>query len=248
MKAAIIDNEAQIREGLLEMLTMLPNDIDTVVTATGIQEGLVLLQQEQPDLVFLDVEMDDGTGFDLLRQLPKINFELIFITAHNKYAIDAFKFSAIHFLLKPIDFDELQEAVERAKQSMNKSRISEQLNVLHERLSKGNGERKIVLKDAKSLYFLRVAEILRCEASGSYTCFYLSDGQQIVVSKTLKEYEALLADDGFVRTHHSHLVNINNVKRLDKADGGTLILENGDAIPVSQRKWEYLMTILSERF
>lgn len=248
MKVLIVDNEAQIRDGLVEMLQMLPFAISQIAEATGVKEGLGTIASYKPDIVFLDVEMDDGTGFDLLKQLDVINFQLIFITAHNKYAIDAFRFSAIHFLQKPIDFEELTEAFERAQDSIKSNDFARQLAVMQESLANlHQQDKKIVLRDAKSLYFVKTNEIIYCEASGSYTTFYLQNEDKIIVSKPLKEYEQLLEPSGFIRTHHSFLVNANHIVRLDKQDGGDVIFENGKSVPVSQRKWDQIVHVLENR-
>ena len=220
--------------------------VSEVYEAVGVESGIRIIKEIGPDIVFLDVEMDDGTGFDLINKLGHCDFQLVFITAHDKYAVNAFKLSAIDFLLKPIDIDDLVKTLEKAKEAIKTKDISNQLDVLKNSLSelKAN-DQKIVLKDNKSMYFVRISDIFNCEAEGSYTTFYLTDNTKIVVSKPLKEYEALLEPFGFIRTHNSHLVNTQKISRLDRMDGGILILENGNNVPVSQRKWEQILKILN---
>lgn len=245
MTALIIDNEKSIRDGLREMITTYCGSIKNVYEETGVEKGIEAIYQHNPDIVFLDVEMNDGTGFDLLRKLQQVNFGLVFITAHDKYAVEAFRFSAIDFLLKPIDRTELVASVDRVTQHRKSADLTRQLQVLQESMGTlKNSDKKIVLKDSESFHFVNVNDIIRCEADGAYTKFVISGTKKILISKVLKEYEELLAAFNFVRVHHSHLVNTQQIVRFDRADGGNLIMANGDVVPVSQRKREQLMSIL----
>lgn len=247
MKVLIIDNEAPIREGLrLQLETYFP-EMQALQEATGVATGYAAIENFQPDIVFLDVEMDDGTGLDLLKKLGNYDFQLIFITAHNKYAVDAFKFSAIDFLLKPIDADDLMTSLEKAVSNLENKNLKDQIQVLNDSMNTISLEqKKIVLKDKDSIYFIKVNDIIRCHAEGPYTEFYITNGKKIIISKNLKEYEEMLEPFGFVRAHHSHLINIRKIIRFDKTDGGNLIMENNDEVPVSQRKKEHLMEIISQ--
>lgn len=246
LKTLIIDNEEQIRKGLVKQLKALCPNVSEIREAAGVTEGLKAIGEYKPDLVFLDVEMDDGTGIELIQKLGAFNFQLVFITAHDKYAINAFKLSAIDFLLKPIDAEDLIKAVEKAEQNIKSKTTDLQFQILQESLSSITiNEKKIVLKDSESIYFVKVSDIVHCKAEGPYTEFYLVPQQKITISKSLKEYEELLEPFGFVRTHHSHLINIKRIVRFDKADGGTLILENKQVVPVSQRKREQIMELLN---
>jgi two-component system LytT family response regulator len=188
----------------------------------------------------LDVELNEGTGFDLLNQLNEITFQLIFITAHDKYALNAFRFSAIDFLVKPIDPEALQVAIERAKSGLEKNEIIKQLEVIKETPT-NNKEKKIVLKDSEAIYFVRIADILFCQADGPYTTFHIENSAKIIVSKNLKEYEDLLEPFGFERTHHSYLVNLSKVIRFDKKEGGTLVLEGNHSVFLSVRKKDQVL-------
>ena len=247
MRVLIIDNEEQIRIGLENQLKLFCPQVSEIKQATGVKSGLVAIKDYNPDLVFLDVEMDDGTGIELVSQLESKLFQLVFITAHNKYAMQAFKLSAIDFLLKPIDTDDLIQAVVRADLNNKKKTLELQFQVLKDSLDSivTTNEKKIVLKDSESIYFVKVSDIVHCKAEGPYTEFYLIPQQKITISKSLKEYEELLEPYGFIRTHHSHLINIKRIIRFDKADGGTLILENKQIVPVSQRKREQIMELLN---
>jgi two-component system LytT family response regulator len=217
--------------------------------ANGVKTGIEKINSFKPDVVLLDVEMNDGTGFDLLKQIEEPSFKLIFTTAHNQYAIQAFKFSAIDYLLKPVDPVELNNALQKAKENISGNALQRQLTVLMQEISgKAETEKQIVLKDIDKTYFIKMNDILYCEAEGSYTKFYLTNGEPIFVSRNLRSYEELLAPAGFIRTHHSCLVNPTKIKIYDrKTDSGTLILEGGHSIPVSQRKKDFVIQFLENR-
>lgn len=248
MKVLVIDNEPNLRTAVKALLNAFCPDITQIEEADSVQNGLQKIKNFQPDIVMLDVEMEDGTGFDLMKQIPHPSFQLIFVTAHNKYAIEAFKFSAIDYLLKPVDPDALQNSIRKAGTHIRNNNLHQQMQVLLQQLSGiHNQDRKIVLKDIENTYFIRVSDILYCEAEGTYTRFYFSNSDPILVSKNLKEYESILEPLGFVRTHHSFLVNPDKIKLYDKTDGGTLLLDGGQSIPVSQRKKDTVLSLLEKR-
>ena len=209
------------------------------------EEAKVQILKLQPDLVFLDVELGDGTGIELVQSFKKFQPHVIFITAHDKYAIDAFQCSALDFLLKPIDPEDLVDAVKKAEQLTSIQDLDKQIRVLEERLNNVNQEpNKIVLSDSESIYLVKVGDILWCSAEGSYTKFKLTDGSEILVSKNLKSYEEILDGDKFLRIHHSYLVNIQHIKRFERSEGGMLVMDNGGILPVSVRKKDNLMQLL----
>lgn len=248
MKALIIDNEALLRKGLKQMLQAFCPVVTATEEAEGVQTGLQKIRSFHPDIVFLDVEMDDGTGFDLMKQVQEHTFQLVFVTAHNQYAIEAFQFSAIDYLLKPVDPEALQKSVSKAQRNIRNSNLQGQVEVLLQQLAGiQNHEKRIVLKDLENTYFIRVSDILFCEAEGTYTKFFTGNTSPILVSKNLKEYEAILEPLGFIRTHHSFLANPDKIKLFDKTDGGTLVLEGGHKIPVSQRKREAVLQMLERK-
>lgn len=247
MKTLIIDNDSRIREGLRQMIQKFCPQITELNEADGIESGIAAISKFNPELIFLDVELDGGTGMDLLSKLKNYNFDVVFITAHNKYAVDAFQFSAIDFILKPIGLEDLLNAIQKAKTSIANKDLVKQLNILKESFDNLSGsDKKIVLKDSESIYFVKVSDIVHCKAEGPYTEFYLTTQQKITISKSLKEYEELLEPYGFIRTHHSHLINIKRIVRFDKADGGTIVLENKEVVPVSQRKREHILELLNK--
>jgi two-component system LytT family response regulator len=245
MKVLIIDNEAPLRSSLKAILKAFCPEADSIEEADGVFSGLQKIKSFQPDIVFLDVEMDDGTGFDLMKQIPNTNFQLIFVTAHNKYAIEAFRFSAIDYLLKPVDPDVLQQSIQKAINNIRSKDLGKQIEfLLHQLNGKHEHEKRIVLKDIDNIYFVKVSEILYCMAEGTYTIFYFKNSQPVIVSKNLKEYEMLLEPLGFIRSHHSYLVNPEKITRFDKTDGGQLILEDESKVPLAQRKKEWVLSLL----
>ena len=245
MKILVVDNETNIRESIVLMIeNFCPFDAE-IYQANGVLDGLKAITEINPNVLFLDVELDDGTGMDLLSKLSEIDFNIVFITAHNKYAIDAFRYSAIDFLLKPIQPDELIDAFDKiSKQAKNKN-LLEQIHIMQDSLNKiASSGKKIVLKDSNSIYFVNVNDIIRCESDGQYTEFFIDNLKKIVISKPLKEYEELLEPFGFIRPHHSHIINTNKILRFDKVDGGSLIMQNNDEIPVSHRKKTQILKVL----
>lgn len=245
MKVLVIDNEPAVLQALVQLIEAFCTDISVLETANSVKTGVEKIKSFQPDILFLDVELDDGTGFDILNQISTPNFQLIFITAHDKYAIKAFQFSALDYLLKPFDPDLLQKSIHRAIQNIRNNDLQLQLQVLMQQLSfKKETDKKIVLKDSTSTYFIKVEDILFCEAEGTYTKFHIHRGEPILISKNLKEYETLLEPLGFIRTHHSYLVNTERIKMYEKKEGGYLVLDSNQLIPISQRKKDFVLKLL----
>jgi two-component system LytT family response regulator len=245
MKTLIIDNEPSLCSAIKSMMKIFCPEADSIEEADGVASGLQKIKSFQPDIVLLDVEMEDGTGFDLMKQVTHPNFQLIFVTAHNKYAIEAFQFSAIDYLLKPIDPDCLQKAIQKAINNIRSKDLGKQIEFLLQQVNgKHEHEKRIVLRDIDNIYFVKVSDILYCMAEGTYTIFYLQNSQPVIVSKNLKEYETMLVPLGFIRTHHSYLVNPEKITRFDKTDGGLLILENEIKVPLAQRKKEWVLSLL----
>jgi two-component system LytT family response regulator len=248
MKLLIVDNEAPLRNSTKSILQAFCADITDIEEAGSVSQGIEMINSFKPDIILLDVELGDGTGFDILKQIHNLSFQLIFITAHNEYAIQAFRFSAIDYLLKPLDPIALQESMAKATHQIKNNYLHKQIEVLMQQLHiKPDTDRKIVLKDAEHIYFTQVSSIVYCLADGPYTKFYLENGEVIMVSKNLKEYEAMLEQFGFIRTHHSYLVNSHKITRFDKINGGCLILNNNIEVPLSQRKKEYILNLLENK-
>ncbi|MCF8367729.1 MAG: LytTR family DNA-binding domain-containing protein [Bacteroidales bacterium] len=237
---AIIDDESKARETIINILGLSQTEIEIKGEADDIKSAYALIKKTSPDLVLLDIQLTDGTGFDLLRKFDHLKFRVIFITAHEEYAIQAFKFSAIDYILKPIVAGDLLNAVEKAKLSIQKEDTELKLSVLLDNLEK---IKKIVLKTAESIHIVNIKNIIRCEADVNYTTFYLNNAEKLLVSKTLKEFEEMLGSSGFFRTHQSHLVNLDYILRYDKSEGGHLVMSDDSIVPVSSRKKDILFKV-----
>lgn len=246
MDILLVDNEQPIREALRDMILKLGTGFK-VQEADGVRNGLAKIDEYKPDIVFLDVEMDDGTGFDLLQQIQNPTFQLIFTTAYNQYAIQAIKFSAIDYLMKPIDPIELAASLSKASQNISQRNLHRQLEVLMQQIGKGSvSNKQIVLKDMDATYFVRVNDILYCMAEGAYTQIFIQHSDPILVSRNLHAHEELLTPSGFIRTHHSCLVNPSHIKLYDRKTE-SLVLNSGHSVPVSQRKREWVIEFLENR-
>jgi two-component system LytT family response regulator len=244
IKALIIDDEARIRQGLSIMLRKHCPDVLISGEADGVLSGYNQIIQLQPDLVFLDIEMEDGTGFELLEKFEEIRFHIIFITAYQEYAVKAFKFSAVDYLLKPVEPDELEFAVNKLRNIMmagHEMRIS---NFLRNNKETRKEEKKIVLRTSDKYYFVKISEILYCESEGNYTMFILVNETRILVSRSLKEFEEILTEYGFFRPHKSFLINLGFITGYEKLEGGTIILNDKIRVPVSYRKKEEFLRIV----
>lgn len=238
IKAVIIDDEINNIDNLKLLLDAWCPKVEVVATASNAETGREVILKHQPAIVFLDIQMPGGNGFDLLRLMGSIDFEVIFVTAYDQYAIQAMKFSAVDYLLKPISIDELQFAVEAAikrhQQKMHNSQLENLIHLL--KWQQNKEEHRIGLTTMKETRFVKTSEIVRCESSNNYSTFYLNDGEQLLVSKPIYEFEEMLKGYGFIRCHQSHLVNKSFVKSWVKEYGGYLLLQNGTEVPVSRNK------------
>ena len=236
IRSIIIDDEPNNIENLQILLYQYCPEISIVATAMNADSGIEAIQVYQPDIVFLDIQMPEKSGFDVLRAFTGINFEIIFITAYDQYGIQAIKFSALDYLLKPININELKLAVEKARQKIIAKQKDYNIVNLLEYIKAGNKEiPKIALPTLQEILYVRVDDIIRCEASNNYTLFYLKNGEKVLVCKTLKEFAELLAPHNFIRTHQSHLVNLHFVKSFLREDGGALFLTDQTKVPISRQ-------------
>jgi two-component system LytT family response regulator len=249
MKVLIVDDEASNLENLQQLLQSYAPDVEVCALAETVDEGLKAITLHRPELVFLDIQLHNQSGFDLLKQLGEINFELIFVTAYDQYGIQAVKFAALDYLLKPIDIDELTTAISKAHKAISQRKKNERLGYLLEYLKDDN---KAIPRIALPLFgetrYVNINEIMRCEADNTYTRFILNSGEQILVSKTLKEYAGMLLNYGFLRSHQSHLVNAAFIKSWLKEDGGSLLLTDSTKIPVSKLNREKVKEMLAMQF
>lgn len=236
IKAIIIDDEASSIELITNLLQLCGQGIEVVATGNSVASGYEAILNNPPNLIFLDIEMKDGTGFDLLKKFETINFKIIFITAHQEFAIDAFKFSAIDYLLKPLSPLDFMAALKKAERTINSEELNLKMHALLYNISNPQKEKKkIVLKTLERVYAIYADEIVRFEADGSYTTVHLTDGKKITVSRAIKEFDEMLSDSGFLRVHQSHLVHTEQIFCFEKAENH-IIMKNDEVIPVSLRK------------
>jgi two-component system LytT family response regulator len=246
MNAIIIDDEPAVRNTISVIIKNNFPEIKVVATAGSVTEGCDTLTRHRPDLLFLDVEMPDGTGFDLLRKISPVTFRVIFVTGHQEYALAAIKVSALDYILKPIDETELKTAIGKASEIINRADEQLKLSALTENLQGRKVLKRIILKTADSLQLVSVSDLIRAEADSNYTSFYLSGGKRVLVSKTIKEFESLLSGSAVIRVHQSHMVNLNHVDKFMKHDGGYLLLKDGSTIPVSPNLKQKVLQAISD--
>lgn len=243
IKAVIIDDERASRETLTGLLKRYCKNVEIIGEADGFQAAKQVLANITPDIIFLDIQMPDGSGFKLLEEVDSSAFDVVFTTAFDQYAIKAFKFSALDYLLKPIDPDDLINAIEKHER---KNGVGDKQNVATLISNLKNPEnKKIVLSTSKGMHVVDVNTIIRCESEDYYTKFFLTDGKIIMVSHTLKDYEELLEEYNFIRPHKSHLINAKFIKSYLRVDGGSIELHNGIIVPVSRRKREKIIDLIN---
>jgi two-component system LytT family response regulator len=234
--AIIIDDEAKGRLALREKLAAYCPNIKLVAEAGNGQEAMLLIQHHKPQLIFLDIEMPRMNGFEMLNALPEKNFHIIFTTAYDQYAIKAIKYAAFDYLLKPIDIEELKTAIEKIDIKEN-NQTKKQVELLQQNMQHPKNKlHKLAIPTLEGLLFYDINDIIHLEANSNYTNIYFTNKPKITASKTLKEFEELLSEDIFFRIHHSHLINLNYIKRYIKGDGGQIELQNGTFVDVSRRK------------
>ncbi len=237
INAVIVEDEKKSREVLEALVKTNCPEVNVIGSADSVASGVDLVRKVNPRLIFLDIEMADGSGFDLLEQVPNTGFEVIFTTASDAHALRAIKYSAIDYLLKPIDADELKAAVEKIKTRQSVNENLENLKFLLQNFRRPNEQyTKITLPTGNAYEIVNVKDIIRCEADGSYTSFFLESKKKLLVSASLKHYEDLLPPDDFIRVHHHHLINMNHVVRFLKTDGGYAVMSDGTQIEISRRK------------
>ncbi len=244
----VIDDEENSRDSLKGKLDLFCPEVDVVAEASDVENGLIAITEHKPDAIFLDIKLAGESGFDLLEKLQadtELNPEIIFITAHDEFAIKAIKFSALDYLLKPIDPEELVKAIRKVEDEKGLPRKSGRINVLVENIRQASDSpKKIVVPTSDGMHVIKLSDIVRLESSSNYTTFHLNNAKSLLASKTLKDFDTMLSNYNFHRVHKSHLVNMNFVKRYVQTDGGYLVLQDESKIPVANRKKEQLMTTL----
>jgi len=239
--ATIVDDEQDCCESLATLLQRYCPEVKIVDICYSAAAALTSIHEHKPDILFLDIEMPFMNGFELLEKLGEINFELIFTTSYDQYAIKAIRFSALDYLLKPIDREELQKSVHKAVQR-NKHMLPQQLEILLDKLKRPSlSINKIPIPTMEGFQLVPAESIMSCESEGNYTFLYLKNKQKIIASRTLKEMEEILEDFPFIRVHHSHVVNINEVEKYVRGEGGYLVMTDGSTINVSRSRKELLL-------
>lgn len=247
INVCIIDDVEKTRKSVANIIQLYGKNIKIAGEADGVASGIKLITNCSPDVVLLDIEMPDGTAFDLLRKLKEIRFKIIFITAHEGYSLQAIKFSALDYILKPINPDDLIASIERAEDIIEKENASARINTfLNNLTTTAAKEKKIILKTFDSIHVICVADIIRCESDGNYTTFYLSNNTKLFVSRTLKEFDDMLKDYGFFRSHQSHLVNLDYLSSYKKSDGGFIVMKDLSEVPVSARNRNLLFQYIEK--
>lgn len=248
IKAILIDDEKNALEMLEWQLQNYCPEVQIMALCKDADEGIAAVQKHSPHLVFLDIEMPRKNGFEVLLQFPKPNFDVIFTTAYDQFAIKAFKFSALDYLLKPVDADDLVTAVNRFQQKQRHSQFENQLEILLDQYKQPKlAPGKLAFATQEGIVFIKPENVVRCESSSNYTTLYFADKSKLIISKTLKEVEDLLQPYGFLRVHHSHLINLQLVSRYVKADGGYIEMSDATQVPISRQRKDYILDILIHR-
>ncbi len=242
LRAIIIDDEASSRNALRQKLVNHCPEVNVIAECENGEQGITSIETNNPDIIFLDVEMPRMNGFTMLQQLNEHDFEIIFITAYDHYAIKAIRFSALDYLMKPVEINDLKTAVEKAdlkrkKQSGNRSLET----LLHNLANNKKEQQRIAIPSMEGLQFVETADIIYLEAHSNYSSFYLLGNKKITVSKTLKDFEELLPQNIFIRIHHSYIININQIEKYIKGEGGQVLMKNGVLLDVARRKKEEFM-------
>lgn len=237
MKALIIDDEIHCSESLRFLLNKYHPDVGIVGEANDPFQAIGLIAVHKPEVIFLDIEMPHLNGFELLSKLENIDFEIVFTTAYDEFALKAIKVNALDYLLKPIGVEDLQKAIEKVRNRLGESLPNLEVNaMLNNMMPRPNGNSKIALPTMEGLEFTTVSSIIRCESDNNYTDVHLEDGKRLTICKTLKEIQNLLIDHSFCRIHASHLINLNHIQKYQRGAGGLVVMSSGDHVQVSRGK------------
>jgi two-component system LytT family response regulator len=244
LRSIIVDDEFKSRESLKALIQKFCDNIEIAAVCQNGTEAIQAIHEHKPDVVFLDIQLQRETGFEILERLNDIDFEIIFTTAFSEFAIKAFKFSAIDYLLKPIDIKELRAAVEKVRKRIVGS-IGERISQLAENLKSSSFRNtRLAIPANDGFIFINVGEILYCKASGNYTTIYMNDNKKFIVSRTLKEYETMFEEQNFFRIHHSFLINLHAVTKYIRGEGGHVVMSNGETLDVSKMKKKSFLEII----
>ena len=244
IQAVLVDDENNSLEALGILLEKYCPEVEVIGTAQSVEEAIEKIDDLQPELVFLDIALPDGQGFEVLERVEHRNFEVIFTTAYDQYALTAFEFSALDYILKPINAEKLQQSVSRFQELKGDRDLSGRVSVLKDSLK--NINERIILSSMDGFEVFKIADIIRCEANGSYTTFFIKGGIKVVTSKTLNNFEKLLYDQPFARVHSKHLVNLEFIKKYISGRGGYIVFEDGSQVDVSERKKKDFIRLMKE--
>lgn len=249
ISAVLIDDDKNLRNAMKGLLEMYAPEISIIGEADSVKTGTAAITVYKPDVVFMDIQLGDGTGFDILEQITKkqggLACHVVFITAHEQYAVKAFRFSALDYLLKPVDPEELRKVVEKIKKTLSGTDSFSHIDLLLENIRKKVDKfKRIALSTSDGIHLFEVSDIIRLESQDNYTKFYIKNNKPVLIAKTLKEYEDLLSEQGFERIHQSHLINLAYLKSYIKKDGGYAVMADNSNLPISQRKKERLQELL----
>ena len=245
IKTIIIDDEPDAIASVRMIINSFSNNLDIVAEANSVEQSIEVIRKYRPQLIFLDIDLNDGTAFELLEKIEHTDFKIIFVTGSNNLAIKAFRFNALNYILKPIDPDLLIEATQKAIETIHQGNIQIQLNNLLEQ-QKFKQQKNIVLSTLDDIFVVEIDQIIRCESDGNYTTFYLNSKEKIMVSKNIKEYADLLSEHHFFRPHQSHLINLHFFSKYHKKDGGFIVMKDNSTVPLSRRKKEQLLAMLAK--
>ncbi len=248
IKAIIVDDEEKSRSTLKKLLNDYCEGIDVIAEASNITDAMIQIDRLNPSLVFLDIEMPYGTGFDLLDKIKEINFEIVFVTAYNQYAIEAFKYASIDYLLKPINIETLKKTVLRVQKRLEEKFSAVNYHLLLERIKKqGDAEQKIQLSASKEQYVIKCSDIIYCLADGSYTFVHMVNNKKFHSSRNLKQFESELPSSIFFRIHNGHIINVNHINKIIKGQPGSVLMSDGKELEIAvRRKDEFLKTLKTD--
>jgi len=245
IRTIIIEDEPVSREMLTLMLQRYKNDIEIIDTCSNPTDGIESIAKHQPDLIFLDIQMPKMNGFDMLKKIPSIKFEVIFTTAFDQYAINAIRISALDYLLKPVDDEDLAAAIDKCRERMQSKKPGSQFeNLFNNLMNKNPLDKTLALAASDGISFVKMSDILRVEANGRYAKFYLLNKETILVSKTLGDFEEILSANQFFRIHDSSIINLNHVKKYIRGDGGTVLLSDNTELDVARRRKEDFIKLI----
>ncbi|MCB0429063.1 MAG: response regulator transcription factor [Flavobacteriales bacterium] len=245
IRTIIIDDETHARMALRKEIERNCPEVEIIGEADGVESGVDILKNSNPDLVFLDVRLADGNGFDILDQTNHLSSKVIFTTAYSEYAIKAIRFSALDYLLKPVNGKELKEAIERIS-NRKQEELQLSLESYFHNLKAVAGRKRIALQSSDGIHLIELSRIVRCTSESNYTSFFFTDGKRLMIAKTLKEFEELLVPSGFIRIHRSYLINLEHLKSYINKDNGYVKMSDNTELPVSQRKKQHLMDIIHQ--